>query len=112
MNGFYAAFLTGKNGNSILLFVIRDGVVVGVDAGGMKYDGRVSRSEGGRHKLHLTYTIPPGLPMITGLGPVALPTPVSLDVDLPPEFDSGVVVGIQTPFGPVNAKINKLRDLD
>jgi len=112
MNGFYAAYLTGVSGNSILLFIIRDGTIIGVDVGGMAYDGTVSKRSNGRYIMHLTYTIPPGMPMITGSGPVALPTPVALDVELPPDFASGVVVGVQTPFGPVNAKIKKLRDLD
>eukprot|EP01031_Cornospumella_fuschlensis_P007895 gene7895-9759_t len=100
MNGFYAAFLTGLNGNSVLLFAIRDRTVVGVDVGGVKYDGSIVEKDAGGHLIHLAYTIAPGVAMITGLGPVAVPTSVSIDFELPAEFMTGVIVRVQTPFGP------------
>jgi len=44
MDGFYVAYLTGRGGNSVLLFAIKSSALVGVDGGGMKYDGHVKRS--------------------------------------------------------------------
>jgi hypothetical protein len=49
MDGFYAAYLTGRGGNTIVLLAIKSNSIVGVDAGGMKYDGRVeTATHGGR----------------------------------------------------------------
>ena len=110
MDGFYVAYLTGRGGNSTLLFAIRSSTLVGVDAGGMKYDGRVEPAANGTIAFHVEYVVSPGTPLITGAGNVAAATPVSLDFTVPANFADGVIVSIQTPFGPVNAKFSKLRD--
>jgi hypothetical protein len=112
MDGFYAAYLTGRGGNTVVLLAIKSNSIVGVDAGGLKYDGNVEPTTGGAFKFQVKYILPPGTPLITGMGGVATPTPVSLDFTVPPDFTSGTIVTIQTPFGPVNAKMSKLRDLD
>jgi hypothetical protein len=112
MEGFFVAYLTGRGGHSVILFAVKSSTLVGVDMGGMKYDGRVEQDKSGNFSIHVEYIIPPGTPLITGVGGVAQPTPVSLDFIVPARFDDGVVVNIQTPFGPVNAKISKLRGLD
>lgn len=110
MDGFYVAYLTGRGGNSLLLFAIRSKTLVGVDVGGMKYDGNVEVAPNGGYSFHVEYVVTPGTPLITGVGSVASPTPVSLDFNVPTNFADGVIVSIQTPFGPVNVKISKLRD--
>jgi hypothetical protein len=53
-----------------------------------------------------------GVSLITGPGPVAKDVPVNLTFDLPKNFGEGPVVGIDTPFGPLNAKFQKLADID
>jgi hypothetical protein len=113
MDGFYVAYLTGKAGNSILLFAIKDHSLIGADVGGMKYDGRIDpKPEGAGFSCRVDYVVPPSTPLITGPGPVATPTPVSLNFDLPSNFSEGQVIGIQTPLGMLNAKFTKLRALD
>ena len=112
MDGFYAAYLTGRAGNGVVLFAIKDGRLVGVDAGGMKYAGRWEpKANGGALDCTVEYTIPPGMPLIAGSGPVAAPTPVTLKFELPANFSEGVLVRIDTPFGPLNAKFVKLGEL-
>ena len=112
MDGFYVAYLTGRGGNSVILFAIKASIVIGVDVGGMKYNGRVDQETNGTATFHIEYILSPGTPLITGVGNVATTTPVSLDFTVPANFADGVIVGIQTPFGPVNARISKLRDFD
>lgn len=112
MDGFYAAYLAGRGGNTVVLLAIKSDLIVGVDAGGLKYDGSVTPAANGAFTFHVRYVLPPGTPLITGMGTVATPTPVSLDFIVPEDFATGVIVTIQTPFGPVNAKITKLRDFD
>jgi hypothetical protein len=112
MDGFYVAYLTGRGGNSVLLFAIKSSTLVGVDGGGMKYDGHVKEEANGTIAFHIEYVISPGVPLITGSGSVASITPVALDFTVPRNFADGIVASIQTPFGPVNAKISKLRDFN
>jgi hypothetical protein len=112
MDGFYVAYLTGRGGNSVLLFAIKSATVIGVDVGGMHFDGRVEKAANGTISFHIEYVVNPGTPLITGVGGVATATPVAIDFTAPVDFAEGVTVGVQTPFGPVNAKISKLRDLD
>ena len=112
MDGYYAAYLTGRGGNTVLLLAIKSSSLIGVDAGGLKYDGTVEPASDGGFKFHVKYIIQPGTPLITGMGSVATPTPVSLDFTVPADFASGTIVTIHTPFGPINAKMSKLRDFD
>jgi hypothetical protein len=86
--------------------------IVGVDVGGLKYAGSISPGSGDRFRCELQYTIPPGVSLITGPGPVAKEVPVNSTFDLPKDFGDGPVVGIDTPFGPLNAKFQKLADID
>jgi hypothetical protein len=111
MDGFYAAFLTGRGGQSVVLLAIKAGKIVGVDVGGLKYVGSIARSGDG-FRCEVQYTIRPGVSLITGPGPVAKEVPVDLKFDLPMNFGDGPVVGIDTPFGPLNAKFQKLADID
>jgi hypothetical protein len=113
MNGFYTAYLTGKAGSGVALLAIKDSLIVGVDVGGMKYDGRIDpKPDDAGFSCHIEYVVPPGMPLITGPGPVAIATPVSITFDLPQNFAEGPVIGIQTPFGPLNVKFAKIRDID
>jgi hypothetical protein len=112
MDGFYAAYLSGRGGNTVILFAIKANKMTGVDGGGLKYDGNIEAAPNGGFTMQIRYVVTPGTSLITGVGTVAAPTPVALDVNLPSNFADGVIVSVQTPFGPVNAKISKLRDFE
>ena len=110
MDGFYAAYLTGRAGNGLLLFAIRGPTFIGVDGGGVKYDGRIEIDDLGL-KCTIVYVIPAGTPnLITGASPPATDQRIPLEFILPKDFWNGQVVGITTPLGPVNARFQKLRD--
>jgi hypothetical protein len=113
MDGFYIAYLTGSGGSSMVLFAVKEGRLIGADVGGTKYDGRLEKKPGeSGFSCHVQYTVPPGTVLITGSGPVATPTNVNLTFDLPENFAEEIVVGIQTPLGPLNATFSKLREFD
>ena len=113
MDGIYVGYIAGRAGNNVVLLMIRNERLVGADVGGMKYDGEVHpKGDGPGFSCRVSYTIPPGTPLITGPGPVGAPTDVTLNFDLPANFAEGPVVRIDTPMGPLNAKFSKLRDLD
>jgi hypothetical protein len=113
MEGFFAAYLTGRSGMSVMLFAVKEGRMIGVDMGGMKYDGQIqAKADGTGFACRISYTILPGIALITGAGPMAKPTEITINFDLPLNFAEGPVIGIETPTGPLNAKFAKLRDFD
>jgi hypothetical protein len=109
IEGIYAAYMTARAGTTILLFVIKDSKLTGVDMGGMKYDGELSATKTGFH-CSVVYVIPPGVPLITGSPPATSPQRIPLEFDLPTNFASGQTIKIDTPLGPLNARFEKLRD--
>jgi hypothetical protein len=110
-DGIYAAYMSGKTGVSVLLLAISKGVMVGVDVGGLKYDGTVKETAEG-YDCSAVYTIPPGTPLITGPLQTNEPVKVPYQFKLPRNFlDASTTVRLETPLGPVNARFEKLRDL-
>jgi hypothetical protein len=110
MDGFYAAFMTGRAGISVLLIVIRGNVIVGVDVGGLQYDGTIEETATG-YRCSVVYVVPPGAALITGAPPPSQPVRIPVSFELTRGFADGRIVTITTPLGPVNAKFQKLRDL-
>ena len=107
----YAAYATGVAGSSMLILYIGDGIIAGMDIGTGRYDGTFAeKPDGGIHGI-INFTIAPGRPMITGgVAPPDMP-PVAVPFDFPKGFDEGNVVSMQTPFGPLNLRFEKVRDL-
>ncbi len=110
MDGFYVTYVTARAGTAIILWVIRGATMVGVDAGGLKYDGELKQTDAGFH-CSIVYIIPPNASLITGTPLSPNSQRIPLEFDLPADFTNGQVVSILTPLGPVNAKFEKLRDL-
>lgn len=107
-DGFYAGYFTGFVGYSVGVFVFKEGIVVGADGGGGKYDGEYNLAEDGKHiQAKMRFTLPVGHPSITGLS--AGPAPMEVPLSLPIEINSNEVHRIQTPIGPINAKFEKIR---
>lgn len=110
MDGFYVTYVAARAGTAIILWVIRGTIMVGVDAGGLKYDGELQVTPTGFH-CSIVYLIPAGASLITGTPVIAESQRIPLEFDLPKDFANGQVVSILTPLGPVNAKFEKLRNL-
>ncbi|MBZ9851222.1 hypothetical protein LB565_24855 [Mesorhizobium sp. CA14] len=110
IDGFYTAYFSGLAGNSIGIFVFKEGLVVGADAGGGRYDGEYALTDDGKHieaKIHFTPAM--GNQTITGISADAEPGGVEVPLRLPVEFNRTDVHRIETPIGPINAKFDKIR---
>jgi hypothetical protein len=107
----YAAYLSGAAGKSLALFYIGDGVIAGVDVGGVVYDGHATYETDGSLQGAVSFTAPAGTPLITGISGPTSPTVVSIPLSLPEGFADGRVTRIETPMGPLNARFEKIRDL-
>ena len=64
MNGFYAAYLTGTVGQGFAMLVFKDGTIVGVDSGGVKYDGTYTETGNGL-AVKLNVSTMPNMPLIS-----------------------------------------------
>ena len=107
----YAAYFTGGIGVSLGLFLIGDGIISGVDIGGLKYDGNLTPMEDRSLKGAVKFTLSPGQQLITGATATSQQDFI-VPLHFPPDLEQGTVVEIQTPLGPVNARFEKLRDVD
>jgi hypothetical protein len=110
MNGIYALYMTGGANVTFGLFLLKDGVIAGADAGGGLYDGTFTvRPDGSGADGKVTLVVPPATTLITGSVSDdwrRLEVPLSLTKD----FDKGQPTLIHTPTGPVNVIFRKLRD--
>lgn len=111
INGFYAAYLTGAQGQGFIMFVLRNGVVAGADVAGAKYDGTYQPVEGG-FDINLKIELPPNTDLIQGVrtGPETVVS--ELHWTLPTDFLDRPFMRIEAQYGPVNARITKVRDLN
>lgn len=111
IDGFYIAYFTGVIGTSIGIFVFKEGIVVGADAGGGRYNGVFNISEDAQSIIGtIDLTIPIGMNSITGVSATTEPIAMSVPFELPTQFNRHDVFKIQTPAGPINAKFEKMRD--
>lgn len=111
LDGFYVGYMT-SNGYGVVLFVFRDDVLVGVDAGGVKFDGTFAQDpETKEYKGTVTVDAPPNIDLVQGVstGPNGIKYEVLFT--MPENFLEAPFIKVSTPFGPVNVKLEKLRDL-
>jgi len=112
MDGIYAAYLSGKTGSSVGIFLFKGGAVSGADIGGAIYDGEYVTSQDGLYIVGtLTMDAPQNTPLITGTSAVGPNSKMAIPLRLPTSFSENDVFKIETPAGPVNAKFRKIRSL-
>lgn len=90
--------------------VLSDGRVFGSD-GGVLYDGSYepSPSQPGCVDVKLHLTVPPGIPLVQGVGPQ--PMTYGFDLDCTFSARGTTDLAVLTPYGSVNATITFLRDI-
>jgi hypothetical protein len=111
INGFYAVYLTGMATQGLAMLVFRNGKVVGVDVGGVQYDGIYSDS-GSAFSVKLKVSIPPSTALVQGVSTGPEGDVSEIDFQLPVDFLSRPFIRVAAKHGPVNAKIVKLRELN
>lgn len=110
IEGFYAVYLTGAMGSSFAMFTFREGNIAGADVGGGKYDGTYT-VDPKTEMVHclIEFILPIGQPSITGAVAQAEPMKLKVPLVLPTTIDPQQVHLVETPIGPVNAKLEKIR---
>jgi hypothetical protein len=111
LDGFYVGYMSGQ-GYGVVLFVFKGNSIVGVDAGGVKFDGNFEKDgETKEYRGKVTVSAPPNIELIQGIrtGDTGLKYDVSFA--LSENFTELPFARIDTPLGPVNIKLEKVRDL-
>lgn len=110
VDGIYSAYFAGIAGNSFGMFVFKEGIISGADAGGGKYNGyfEIAEDENSLSGM-ITFILPIGNQSITGAAATSEPIVFKVPIKLPTDINSTDVHTIQTPAGPINAKFEKLR---
>ena len=112
IDGFYAAFLTGREGSGFIVLLIRQRAIVGADILGTTYDGTVELGSKGSYHIRITVRSPPNIPIMQGgySGPTGDVS--EIEFALPPTFLEEPFIRIETNTGPVNCKFSRIRDLN
>ncbi|MEH3157565.1 MAG: hypothetical protein PGN08_00815 [Sphingomonas taxi] len=111
IEGIYAGYMTGSEGSGFSMFVFLDGVVTGIDPLGVKFDGSYC-TNGGTFEIDIKVTVPSGGTVIQGAsaGSSGIVHNVKTSIDL--NAAENGFVRIDTPIGPVNLRLQKLRDIE
>jgi hypothetical protein len=109
---FLRVTFTGANGSGLGVLVLHNGSVVGADTGGGIYEGSYTENTAAsRLDFAITLSFPAGaIPVQTG---IALPMPMSVPIHasvLQDDIGTERPTLVQTPLGPVNVLLKKLRD--
>ena len=92
------------------MLVFRNGIIVGVDAAGVKFDGTYADAANGL-SITLTMSLPPNTLLIQGATTGPEVESSELQFQLPRDFLSQSFIRIDAKYGPVNAKLIRLREL-
>jgi hypothetical protein len=111
INGFYAGYFAAAAGEGISIFVLHDGILAGVDPGGITYDGTFEEAADGEFAVEATVNIPPRVPSIIGIDGGEQGTNYSMKFTLPSCFLDEPFIRVETPHGPINMRFVKLRDV-
>jgi hypothetical protein len=111
IDGLYAAYLTGRSGQTFAMLLFGEQRVSGADAGGVMYDGKYIKTEDNGYHVTMDVKAPPHSALIQGAVTGVNGEQDHLNFSLPNDFSSRDFVRIETLHGPVNAKLVKVRDI-
>jgi hypothetical protein len=112
IEGFYAVYMSAKQGQGFAMLVLRKGLVVGVDTAGFMFDGQYIDTGAEALSVSMSVKGPPNVPRLQGgmTGPQGEESKLSFH--MPRIIDPKRFVRVETQYGPVNARLVKLRGID
>jgi hypothetical protein len=112
MNGTYGFVYSGETGVGIGVFVIKDTVLTGADAGGGRYNGSVV-IDANTQKVEFVFDqfVPAGTFLVQGVSAQEIEhTRQNIRVSLPHNFDDGKAINLEIPPGHVNIMIKRISE--
>lgn len=111
VDGFYAIYYTGLAGRGFGILVFVNGIISGVDFGGIMYDGAYTVvQDTAVIRGTLKMSVPAGAILVTGGVPSTEPCTLEFPLSLPSGLGDGQPVELNLSTGPVNVIFRKLRD--
>lgn len=110
--GFYTAYFTGAEGNSVAVFLFTDGSVVGADIAGTSFDGDYLFDPATQTiNFSVKVTLPKNVELIQGgaTGSSGMSYVVHANINIDPSDSS--FHRIDTPVGPVNMRLVRIRGI-
>jgi hypothetical protein len=110
IEGFYSAYITGKEGQGFAMIIFMARRIIGADAAGFLIDGQYDEGDDGT-SVSLSIKASAKAARVQGglTGPQGEEN--HLNFRLPLNFTSHEFIRIETPRGPVNVKLVKLRSI-
>ncbi len=112
LDGFYAAYLSGKAAQGFAMLIFRKGKIVGAGTLGDVFDGHYEVASDSMLSVKIKTRSPPNTTLIQGgiTGPEG--ETGDLAFTIPQNFSSQDYIRIETQRGPVNVKLVRLRGVD
>lgn len=110
VEGIYSGYMTAAEGNGFSMFVFYNGVVSGADPLGVSYDGTYAQ-KGDVCSARVRVKVPSEAVVIQGASAGPAGMEYELGLDLPADFATRDFFRVDTPLGPVNLRLRKLRGL-
>lgn len=111
IDGFYIGYFSANGGYGVLIFAIKDRILAGVDSTGVKFDAVLDRDENGNYSGDVKVEAPPNITLIQGIETGESGITYFARLSLSSDFLNEPYTTITTQFGPVNLRIEKLRDM-
>jgi hypothetical protein len=111
IDGIYAAYMTGSDGQGFGMFVFLGGVLSGADPLGVRFDGDYAEASDGSVTGTVTVTVPPDGTVIQGVSTGSSSMTYQVPLSLGADFATVPYFSLVTPLGTVNIKLEKLKDL-
>ena len=111
-DGLYIAYISGLHGQGVVFLVFRNHQVVGSDLVGSNFDGSITLDEpAGVHSFRIQVEQKPNIETVQGRMTGQSGDRYQLDFNVPLNYQPSSFVSVQTPTGPVNMRLEFLRDL-
>ena len=108
--GFYSIVFQGQAGWGAGMLVLDTGVVVGADPVGGQYDGKYQHNpQTNCLDVDVMVTIPPGVWSVNGVTAGTQPVKFPVKASIPTGHFTGFVHTANTPNGPIQIVMNKIR---
>lgn len=110
MRKFIAIYYTGKNGSGSMSALFYDGEVIGLDAAGALIKGTYEGEVGAGVRCQLSFNFEPGSQLVTGQV-VKEPVSIPFSIEISNETFNGSHQRADFPTGPINFKVQILKDI-